>query len=57
MADDTLEQQYGFFNDLYTGDISNGTYTWKILHNQSPILLKYEDIFASGETPLFWNVP
>lgn len=57
MSDDTLEEEYGFFNDLYTGDTSNRTYTWKILHNQSPILLKYEDVFASERVPLFWDVP
>lgn len=61
MEDGSTESQYGFFNDIYSGDSTTRSYSWKILHTQKPLVLKYEDVFASfggtKETPLYWNIP
>jgi len=61
MEDGSTESQYGFFNDIYSGDSTTRSYSWKILHTQKPLVLKYEDVFASfggtKETPLYWDIP
>jgi len=58
-TDNTGEPQYGFFNYLYYGESSSRTYTWKVLSNQTVLVLEYnaDEPDAGLEGAFFRDVP
>ena len=53
-ADGTGENQYGAFDYLYYGDYSTRTYTWKVLKNQTVLILEYN---ADSQDGFFRDTP
>ena len=53
-ADGTGENQYGAFNYLYYGDSTTRTYTWKVLKNQTVLILEYN---ADSQDGFFRDTP
>jgi hypothetical protein len=55
------EPQYGFFNDLYPGETSTRSYTFKSLKSKEPLLIEYgADLFFNSEPSegtLKWKIP
>ena len=56
-SDNTSDMQTGIFNDLYYGDTSTRSYTFKVLRTKTPVIFKYSNIFSSNNKALYWGIP
>jgi hypothetical protein len=46
--------QYGFFNTVMPGQSTSRSYTFDVLHTETPFLLEYDDTFAPTTNRLQW---